>query len=86
MWLTVASFFASYEKLSLCEQIHYRLSSSAYEGGTSAAFGMKALLDVHAHGGRDRGVEILWFELRVRFSAFFIGGSYGLAAFNSAAG
>ena len=47
---------------------------------------MKAFLDVHAHGGRDRGVEILWFELRIWFSAFFIGGSYGLAAFNSAAG
>ncbi len=86
MWLTFASFFASYQQLYLGEQIHYGLSSTTYEGGTSSAFGMKALLDVHAHGGGDGGVEILWFEFRIRFSAFFIGGPYGFSSFNSSAG
>ena len=85
MRLIFASFFASYQQLSLGEQIHYGLSSTTYEGGTSSTFGMKTLLDVHAHGGGDGGVEILWFELWVRFSAFFIGGPYGLPSFNSPA-
>ena len=78
-------FFVGCEQLSLGEQVHYGLASPTYEGGPSATFGMKALLDVHSHGGGDGGVEIFGFELRIRFSAFFICSSYGFPTFYSSA-